>query len=151
MAALVTVAGRFELPDHTPADVGSMTFWLTPSDIPDTAGPVVVLPGPVVATIDDTGAFTVAVRATDDPDLVAHVDGPVAYRVRRQGRIGFEDWTVTVPAPGPWDWAQLSPQTLTSPLGTVTPVPGPTGPPGPAGAGAVLVEDPPGSHLYRLE
>ena len=109
MAAPVTVTGRFELPDNTPLDGGTMTFTLVPADIPDTTEPVVVLPGPVIVPISETGAFTVTVRATDDPDLVAHVDGDLVYRVWRSANGHSARYTVAVPSPGPWDWTDLSP------------------------------------------
>ena len=101
MAAPVTIAGRFELPDNTPLEGGTMTFTLVPADIPDTVEPVVVLPGPVIVPIDETGAFTVTVRATDDPDLVAHVDGDLVYRVWRSTNGTSARYTVAVPSPGP--------------------------------------------------
>ena len=109
MAAPVTVAGRFELPDNTPLDGGTMTWTLIPADIPDTVEPVVVLPGPVIVPIDATGAFTVTVRATDDPDLVANVDGDLVYRVWRSTNGTSARYTVAVPSPGPWDWTDLTP------------------------------------------
>ena len=109
MAAPVTIAGRFELPDNTPADGGTMTWTLVPADIPDTVEPVVVLPGPVIVPIDDTGAFTVTVRATDDPDLIANVDGDLVYRVWRSTNGTSARYTVAVPSPGPWDWTELTP------------------------------------------
>lgn len=102
-----------------------MTFQLVPNDIPDTSEPVVVLDGPVYAPIGSDGSFSVKLRATDDPELMAHVQGQMIYRVRRT--IGSESVTyaVTVPLPGPWDWTALSPAVSSD--AAVTPVPGPQG------------------------
>lgn len=127
MAELVTVTGRFEYPDNSPAGSDCMTWILQPGNIPDTTEPVVVLPGPVRVPVTN-GQFSVALRATDDPDLIAHVDGPLVYRVRR-GNAG--DHFVTVPMPGPWDWSELSP--AASSTAVVIPVPGPQGPIGMTG------------------
>lgn len=126
MAALVTVTGRFENPDETPAN-GQISWALVPGYIPDLAKPATVLHGPVVADVVN-GDFSVTLRATDDPDLVANVDGPLVYHVRRSNG---DEWAVTVPLAGPHDWAALSPAPCSTAV--VTPVPGP---PGPAGVGA---------------
>ena len=44
---MVTVAGRFELPDNAPVGGGEMIWQLVPTDIPDTQEPVTVVGGPV--------------------------------------------------------------------------------------------------------
>lgn len=126
MAELVTVTGRFELPDNAPGFPGTVVWTLVPGDIPDDSEPVTVLEGPVRAPIDDTGLFTVTLRATDDPELTQHVSGPLAYRVQRTIGGTTTCWLLDVPSPGPWDWSQLSPQPAAS--GTIVqPVPGPQG------------------------
>lgn len=135
MAALVTVAGRFELPDDEPGGPGALVWTLVPGDIPDLSEPVLVLAGPVRCQLDEDGAFEIALRATDDPDLTAHVNGALAYRVHRTVRGGItSSWNVLVPMPGPWDWTDLSPTVGDSNV-VVEPVPGPPGPPGPRGPG----------------
>lgn len=132
MAALVTVTGRFEQPDNSPAATGSLVWTLVPGDIPDLTEPVTVLAGPVRASLDASGAFTVTLRATDDPELTAHVSGPLSYYVQRDLAGVRSCWLVQVPAPGPWDWSELSPSPGSSET-VVLPIPGPVGPPGPQG------------------
>lgn len=132
MAELVTVTGRFEQPDNAPGVPGTMVWTLVPGDVPDTSEPVTVLAGPVRAPLDATGTFSVALRATDDPELVAHTTGPLAYRVQRTVAGLTSCWYVAVPLPGPWDWWELSPMPADAGV-IVKPVPGPTGPQGPKG------------------
>lgn len=132
MAELVTVTGTFVRPDDSAPCSGNITFWLVPANIPDTTNDVTVLPGPVCASLDANGSFTVKLRATDDPDLTAHVTGDLVYRVM----LTIQDqptqrFNVTVPMPGPWDWSDLSPAASTDSV--ITPVPGPAGPMGPMG------------------
>ena len=130
MAALVEVTGRFELPDDAPGGPGSLLWTLVPGDVPDLTEPVTVLAGPVRASIDCTGNFTVNLRATDDADLLANVTGgTLVYRVQRTLGGQTTAWQLHVPAPGPWDWAELSPQAAGSDI-VVQPVPGPPGPQG---------------------
>jgi hypothetical protein len=131
MADLVTVSGRFELPDNAPA-TGSLMWVLEPSDIPDDSEPVTVMEGPVRASLDETGTFTVTLRATDDPDLLEHVSGELSYRVVRTIGGTSQCYRVAVPMPGPWDWWQLSPLPASSDT-IVKPVPGPEGPQGEKG------------------
>lgn len=132
MGELVTVTGRFELPDDEPGGPGALVWTLVPGDIPDLSEPATVLAGPVRVPLDELGAFTVELRATDDPDLVAHVTGALVYRVQRTVRGTVTRWSVLVPSPGPWDWAELSPAPPASGV-VVEPVPGPVGPMGPQG------------------
>lgn len=132
MAALVTVTGRFEQPDNAPAATGSLVWTLVPGDIPDLTEPVTVLAGPVRASLDASGAFTVTLRATDDPELTAHVSGPLSYYVQRDLAGVRSCWQLLVPSPGPWDWSELSPSPGSSET-VVHPIPGPVGPPGPTG------------------
>jgi hypothetical protein len=131
VAELVTVTGRFENPDNSPPCSGGMIWQLVPTDIPDTSEPVVVLGGPVSVPINGDGSFTVTLRATDDPELVAHVNGPIQYRVTRRIAGVSLTYGVLVPSPGPWDWSELSPSQRSDTV--VVPVPGPTGPMGPQG------------------
>lgn len=127
MAALVKVAGRFELPDDEPGGPGALVWTLVPGDIPDLAEPSTVLAGPVRVQLDDEGRFEVELRATDDPDLTAHVSGALVYRVHRTIRGGItSSWSVLVPTPGPWDWTALAPSPPDSDA-VVLPVPGPQG------------------------
>jgi hypothetical protein len=132
MAALVTVSGRFELPDNTPAAPGSVVWTMVPGNVPDLTESVLVLEGPVRASLDETGSFTISLRATDDPDLTAHVDGDLSYHVQRTIAGVTTTWNLAVPAPGPWDWLELSPQPSSAGI-IVQPVPGPVGPQGPKG------------------
>jgi hypothetical protein len=130
VATLVTLTGRFANPDESPALAGGrITFELVPGNVPDTSIPETIVPGPVSVPVL-AGAFTVHLRATDDPELTANVDGPLVYRVTRTGIR--EVVTISLPAPGPWDWTDLSPTVEPSDT-VVVPVPGPPGPPGPPG------------------
>jgi len=126
MAELVTVTGRFENPDTTDG-TGFLEWVLVPNNIPDPATPANVVRGPVRAPLVD-GAFTVELRATDDPDLVEHVDGSIVYKVRHSSGC---EWTVLVPSPGPWDWTDLQP--VPDSPAAVIPIPGAPGPAGPPG------------------
>lgn len=133
MAALVTVTGRFELPDDEPGGPGALVWTLVPGDIPDLSEPSTVLAGPVRVQLDETGHFEIQLRATDDPELTAHVTGSLVYRVHRTIRGGItSSWSLLVPAPGPWDWTALSPAPPDSDV-VVQPVPGPAGPQGDQG------------------
>lgn len=120
---LVTVTGRFELPDNSIPVNGQLSWVLVPTDIPDTSEPVVVLGGPVTVPLEADGSFTVDLRATDDPDLLANTSGPLYYRVSRWINGMKTNYGVSVPSPGPWDWSQLSPSTDTGTI--VVPVPAP--------------------------
>lgn len=143
MADLVTVSGRFERPDNAPGGPGTLIWTLVPGDIPDDSEPVTVLEGPVRAPLDATGAFSVDLRATDDPELTAHTTGELAYFVQRTIGGITTSWSLSVPMPGPWDWSDLSPYPGASPV-VVKPVPGPegprgaTGPPGPTGPASTV-------------
>jgi hypothetical protein len=131
MAVLVTLTGKFVNPDEAPALVGkNITFQLVPADIPDKALNETVVPGPVTVPITAGGVFTVTLRATDDPDLLANVSGPLVYKVTRQGITG--NYLIALPAPGPHDWSDIVPE----PNSTTVVVAGPAGaagPPGPPG------------------
>jgi hypothetical protein len=132
MANPVVVTGRFETPDNRAPCNGHMTFQLRPNFIPDTTEPVVVIDGPVRVPILSDGSFKVELRATDDPDLIAHVDGECVYSVTVELQHQYrQNLFVAIPLPGPWDWAELSP--ASSSTAVVTPVPGPVGPMGPKG------------------
>lgn len=133
MAALVTVHGRFELPDDTPSGAGWLLWTLVPGDVPDHSEPVTVLAGPVRSCLDSNGEFSVTLRATDDADLIANISGgPLVYRVQRTICGVTTSWLLQVPAPGPWDWSELSPQPSAGNV-VVEPVPGPQGPKGDTG------------------
>lgn len=137
MADLVTVTGRFELPDNTPGYVGYSLLWtLVPGSLPDATEPVVVLGGPAWAPIDETGAFSIDLRATDDPELNASLQsGDLVYLVelRSCGKT-IQSWSVLVPSPGPIDWSTMSPAPPGSDI-IFEPVYGPPGPPGADGVG----------------
>lgn len=132
MAALVTVSGRFEQPDNGPGGPGTLVWTLVPGDVPDVSEPVTVLAGPVRAPLDPSGAFSIDLRATDDPELTANVSGALAYRVQRTIAGYTTAWMLAVPAPGPWDWSELSPQPEAANT-VVFPITGPQGPTGPMG------------------
>lgn len=128
MAVMVTLVGKFVNPDESAALIGSrITFQMVPADVPDKVLNETVVPGPVSVPISSGGSFTVTLRATDDPDLLANVDGPLVYRVTRQGLSG--NYLIALPAPGPWDWSDLVPE----PASATVVVPGPAGPAGPPG------------------
>jgi hypothetical protein len=108
MAALVTVAGRFEYPNNAPAGPGSITWTLLPGNVPDTTEPVTIIAGPVSCPIASDGTFTIALRATDDPQLTPHVVGELVYEVRRTLNGVDEVWQVEIPTAGaPHDWTDL--------------------------------------------
>lgn len=64
---LVTVSGTYTQLDGSAA-VGTVTF-STSQPLIDGTGDVVIPKGSVVATLDETGAFTVDLPATDDSDV----------------------------------------------------------------------------------
>lgn len=137
MAVMVTLTGRFVNPDETPAFAGGrMTFQLVPGDVPDQAINETVVAGPVSTPIVG-GEFSVSLRATDDEDLLASVNGPLVYRVTRTG--SQSTWLIPLPQPGPWDWTDLAPE----PDSTTVVLPGAGGagmPPGGA-PGQVLAKE----------
>ena len=120
------LSGRFEHPDGRPAR-GRVAFTLSART---PAGDVVVVEGPVVATLVD-GAFSVELRATDDPAF--QVEGTLTYRVLEMldARPHREHWIV-LPGAGPWDLAVVGGWSV-APGVVVLPVPGPPGPLGPEG------------------
>ena len=63
-----TVTGTFLGFDGIPA-AGTVTFFPVPMVVTDPFAGVVLLPTPVVATLDAEGAFSVELVATDDTDL----------------------------------------------------------------------------------
>jgi hypothetical protein len=108
LAALVTVAGRFEYPNNAPAGPGTITWTLLPGNVPDTTEPVTIIAGPISCPIGSDGTFTINLRATDDADLTPHVDGELVYRVVRTLNSITESWDVEVPTAGaPHDWVDL--------------------------------------------
>ena len=129
--ATVIVTGRFEHPDNSAPCQGELIWQLAPGDVPDLSEPVTVLGGPVRALLHSDGSFKVELRATDDPALTAHVTGNLVYRVTRNIDNLRTFYTVAVPLPGPWDWAELTP--VPNSDAAVVPVPGPVGPMGPVG------------------
>ena len=141
-----TLVGTYTTPDGVPCR-GQVTFALT-ARVPDRTAPVVVVNDPVSAVLDDTGSFTVDLRATDDPQFA--VAGDLAYYVSEltNYRRAATYW-IQLTGAGPWNIADVA--TYAAPPGTVS-IPGVDGPPGPQGPpgeqgppGATGPQGPPGS------
>lgn len=123
-----TLSGRYEWPDNTPCQ-GSVTFTLT-ARVSDPVEHVIVVEGPVTAVLDETGAFTIELRPTDDPDLSA--TGLAYFVVEAINYRPKKGYTVLLPGAGPWNLADLAGYGL-PPNVAYEPLPGPAGPPGAQG------------------
>lgn len=100
----ITVSGTYLNFDGTPA-TGTVHF--TPKAESLAIDERVVLPTPVVATLDASGSFSVQLPATDDPDLA--VTG-WAYRVVERVPRGRDPFYIQVPhAGGPINMADVLP------------------------------------------
>lgn len=100
----ITVSGKFVRPDGTPA-AGVVRF--TPSITAVTPGAIVPI-SPLAVSLDDAGAFSVILAATDDPQWVA---AGFTYTVTEQVRGAQErSYSIEVPAAGdPLDLAVVVP------------------------------------------
>lgn len=139
MTAITTVSvhARYLRPDQTTADTGTVTFTPTTA-LQNISGNQVILPVPVVATLNGTGEFTVSLLALDD----AFVSPSGAqYKVEEALGSGRRQYFITLSKDYPSielaDVVPASPGTAsfvavagaTGPAGTT----GPTGATGPAG------------------
>jgi len=124
------LTGRFERPDWSPAR-GQLTATLTARVVADDGvEKVIVVEGPVTASLGGVGDFSVELRPTDDPGYL-NVEGVLAYDVRESVNGRSERaYSIVLPSPWPWDLADVA--YFDAPPGVVV-VPTP-GPPGPAGA-----------------
>lgn len=102
---LVTVTATRTAADGAP-DTGTISLApIVPA--PNTDPKRTVTQAPVSADLDEQGAWTVAVTASDDPDWAT--DGPVPYTVTE--RLGGlrRQWTAYIDGPGPVDLDDLQP------------------------------------------
>ena len=128
MTGRVTVVGRWERPDGTPA-AGVVELEMR-GPRTDISVPRIVTPGPITCTLNGQGAIEVDVVASDDPGFRGEI---VPYRVHER-LTGCQPRTylVSILGPGPVDLATLTPA---DPAGgvTIVPVKGDKGDPGPKG------------------
>lgn len=130
-----TVTGQFiDSENGTPA-AGTVEFVPAPCYLIDAEGDLIVISDPVTVTLDDTGAFSVALLSTDDPDLnpngwtysvIVRLVDPV--RVRSFSIEAPEGTTVDLADAVPVD-GSLGNAVVVGPPGQ----PGPVGPMGPQG------------------
>jgi hypothetical protein len=127
MAAVTTT---YEFADGTP-DEGTVTLQpaITASDL--TPQPRIITQGPVTAALDDLGAVSLDVLASDDDGWALEDSAPMPYLVTERLKSGYRSYAVVLIGPGPHDLATLQPLegTDVAPY----PVPGPVGPVGPQG------------------
>ncbi|WP_330174544.1 collagen-like protein [Streptomyces sp. NBC_01498] len=124
----VGVHGRYRRPDGRPLS-GTITF--TAPGLLTFPASDLFLAGPVVAALDENGAFSVTLPATDAPDM-----NPTgwAYTVKENlaGVVGSRVFALLLPADVPdVDLADVAPADPATP--DYVPVPGPQGEPGPMG------------------
>ena len=138
----VTVTGTYKHPNGTPF-TGKLTFRPEPVILTSGTYGTLIL-GTVEAVLDTNGAFTIALLATDDPDV-----SPVGwtYRVTERWRDAVgRSYPMSLPQAAPTvDIADIAPTAPSA--GEYVVVPGPAGPAGPKGdkgdpgdAGTILVE-----------
>jgi hypothetical protein len=103
----VTVTGRYiDLAGN--ALVGTVTF-TSSTTVVDASVPVTIVPVPLVATLDPNGAFSIALPATDDPDI-----SPNGYTYKVEERFGgklLRTYSIQVPydTVGSIDLATIAP------------------------------------------
>lgn len=118
---MLTLNGKYVTSDGVPAS-GTVTFAPVIAATNATLDAWVTT-GPVTATLDGSGAFTVQLLASDDPTWSA--DDDIAYRVIEElTGVGRRTYLVTLPDPGPYDLHELQPE-ASAPTVTMVPVPGP--------------------------
>ncbi|QMU72130.1 polysaccharide deacetylase family protein [Streptacidiphilus sp. P02-A3a] len=154
---MILVRGRYRALDNITPLAGYVLF--TPPALLTFPGSDVILAGAVKATLDETGAFTVLLPATDAAGM-----NPTGwtYTVREAltGAHGRPPYAIALPSDGPdevelSDIAPANPSTPTyvavpgpagpagvpgpaGPVGPASTVPGPAGPVGPAGAASTV-------------
>lgn len=114
--------------DSTPI-VGKVTFTPTPKRVLDPSAQRVILPRPVVVTLDATGAFTARLVATDNPAMNP-VDWTYKVTFQLSGGLSLDPFDLSLPTGATLDLAAVVP--VVSSGGTQT-IQGPAGPEGPAG------------------
>jgi hypothetical protein len=103
-----TVSGRYVGPDGTPIVGGPLRF-IPSITVVDAGGNVVVPPLPITVLTDGTGAFTVDLAVTDDPDTQ-----PIGWSWRLSELFSPQrevDFFVPSALPGAVDFADLTPAT----------------------------------------
>ncbi|MFD5711318.1 hypothetical protein ACFWHW_13125 [Streptomyces pharetrae] len=89
----VTITGRYiDLAGNALA--GTVTF-TSSTTVVDASVPVTIMPVPIVATLDANGAFSIALPATDDPDI-----SPTGYTYKVEERFGgklLRSYNIMVP------------------------------------------------------
>lgn len=125
-----TVIGVWEFADGVP-DVGTVTVQpaVTATDLTPT--PRIITQGPVTGVLDDVGAVTLDVLASDDDGWVLEDNAPMPYLVTERLKSGYRSYAVLLMGAGPHDLATLQP--LEGVDVAPYPVPGPVGPVGPVG------------------
>jgi hypothetical protein len=124
--ATVTITGRWLHPDGTPR-TGSIILTPTPAILTSATHGVLLL-GPVVAELDESGAIEVEVLATDDPDVTP--SGWTYRVVERWPGVASRAYPLSLPRAAPEvDLAAVAPAAAPD-AGDYLIV---TGPPGPAG------------------
>ncbi|MDX3027492.1 hypothetical protein [Streptomyces scabiei] len=125
----VTVTGTYKHPDGTPY-TGRLVFRPEPDILTSATRGVLVL-GDVEVALDNNGAFTVDLLATDDPD-VTPTGWTYTVFERWHDAIG-RNYPISLPAAAPGvDLASIAP---TAPAeGQYTVITGPAGPPGQDGS-----------------
>lgn len=141
--ATVRVTGTYLMPDGTPLS-GHVEF--SPPTLITFSGADVFVAGPLVATLDENGAFSVELPATDNPDMNPS-DWAWVVREQLDGVRRNRKYVVYLPASRvAVDLADVAPSDPTTP--NYTPVEGVEGPEGPRGsegpAGPVGPEGPKG-------
>lgn len=125
-----TVTGVYELADGVP-DTGTVTLQpaITATDLTPT--PRIITQGPVTSVLDDVGAVTFDVLASDDAGWHLEDQSPMPYLVTERLKSGYRSWATVFMGAGPHDLATLQPiqDVDVAPY----PVPGPVGPVGPVG------------------
>lgn len=120
---MVTVTGRFQLPDGSP-DSGTVRLTVASPAVLRDADPAMITAAEVRADLDGLGRIEVDVVASDDPGWAT--EGPVPYRVAIRTEGLRADYPALILGPGPVDIADLV--ALDGPPDVVA-VPGPPGPP----------------------
>ena len=129
----VRVSGRFVSIDGLPL-AGSLVFAARVTQTKDLAAQVTVIGAPIRVNLDDSGAFTIVLPATDDPDL-----NPTdfTYRVTEHFSNGLA-YDIALPLAAPdVDIIDLAPVQVANGQAIVRGErgnTGPQGPPGPPGA-----------------
>lgn len=124
---LVEVSDVFVAADRTPLR-GAVFFAPMVAAVDDDPERAVVTRATVRAELDEAGAFTALVTASDDDGWFT--DGPVPYCITVTVTGLQQTYTALIPGPGPWRLTDLI--VLDAPPDVaVIPTPGGEGPPGP--------------------